>query len=220
MDNYSNFGTTVSPLEKALDRVRAALQAEVNAREAYRNGVNRIDKENLKPEAVDAQIAALKGNRDYDCRRAAEEFAEAMDAVIAELDKKHSGFSPDDAALQNALRVISATGAQLEPELADSLLNGLSTQPQYKVVRAAMKAADMDAAAVAAVEKRIYDYKAEWGQLKEYGTGMLRNAQVISGLAQRVAKLAEKEGVKFDWQSIEPEGFTAAMRQAAGLPEE
>jgi len=219
MENY-NFSTEKSPLEKALDRVRTALQAEVNAREAYRNGVNRIDKENLKPEAVDAQIAALKGNRDYDCRRAAEEFAEAMDAVIAELDKKHAGFNPDDAALQNALRVISATGAQLEPELADSLLNGLSTQPQYRVVRAAMKSADMGAAAIASVDKRIYDYRYEWGQLEANGMDVLRNAQMVSGLAERIAKLAAKEGVKFDWQSIEPEGFMAAMRRAAGLPEE
>lgn len=219
MENY-NFSTEKSPLEKALGKVRAALELEVAARNDYRNAVNAIDKVNLKAEAVDARVAELQDARDYSCRKAAEDYQAAMDAVIAELDKKHAGFNPDDAALQNALRVISAVGAQLEPELAGSLLNGLTTQPQYKVVRAAMKAADMDAAAVAAVEKRIYDYKAEWGQLKEYGTGMLRNAQVISGLAQRVAKLAEKEGVKFDWQSIEPEGFTAAMRQAAGLPEE
>jgi len=215
-----DISTEKLPLEKALDRVRAALQLEVSARNDYRNAVNKIDKVNLRAEAVDARVAELKDARDYTCRKAAEDYQAAMDAVIAELAKKHAGFEPDNPALQNALRVISAVGAQLEPELAESLLNGLSTQPQFKVIRAAMKAADMDAAAVAAVEKRIYDYRAEWGQLKEYGTGMLRNAQVISGLAQRVAKLAEKEGVKFDWQSIEPEGFTAAMRQAAGLPEE
>jgi len=199
-------------------RVRYVLIEAVSERDRLRTAIEKIDRTGRTTEFIEQRTAELKEASEQERWSIAADYAAAVDAVIEALEQKHeAGFSVSSPELQASLSVIQATGGFLEPELASNLVSALSTQPELKVARATMKKAGFDKFAIAAVEQRIYDYHAAWLREKEYGKTLIRNAQSVFGLAERLSKLAALENVEFDWRSIEPSGEVEAFKRGAGL---
>jgi hypothetical protein len=219
MEGYFE-GKHVSNLQAALDRAKRALADAMDERKARREKLNRLDRNGRTQEYIDQAIADINEAGEADRLEIASRYDKAVADVMAELEKKHAGFDPDSPSLQNALRVIEATGGKLPGELAGDLLKGLKNQPEYKVVRAALEKAGADGFALAQVDARMYDWQGKWKWLESNGFDMIRKDVLLGSLTQGIEQLAKLEGLEFDRNAITPNAMLDGVRQGAGLPPE
>jgi ElaB/YqjD/DUF883 family membrane-anchored ribosome-binding protein len=143
----------------------------------------------------------------------------ALEKARRAVDDNHAITDLSDVRIDNAIKIIQASGSEIQPEVCRRLVNEFAgDQTSLTMLQGVFKA--VGSPYDGGLDKMIYDVDSAFSQASEsLRDHLLSQDGSLNYVARRVAVIANGEGCDFPTE-FDPTEVDRATRRAAGLPVE